>query len=56
MLKVGMTVKFRQENPDEIGTRYTIIWIDGNHAQIEFICDWTIRPSQVVCLSEIEQA
>jgi hypothetical protein len=36
-IKPGDIVKYKDELPDEIGTRYTVIWVDSPRAQIEYI-------------------
>lgn len=53
-IKLGDTVKYAQENPDEIGTRYKILELADNTALIEYICNWNIRPTCYRSLIELE--
>jgi hypothetical protein len=45
LIKLGDTVKYAQENPDEIGTRYKVLEVSEDIVLIEYVCNWNIRPT-----------
>ena len=54
-MKIGDTVKFIEDlYPDENGTRYKVIEINGDRAIIEFVCDLPIPPQSIAKISELE--
>jgi hypothetical protein len=54
-MEIGDTVKFIDGlYPDEKGTRYKVLEINGDRAFIEFICDLPIPPQSVAKTSELE--
>jgi hypothetical protein len=55
-IKPGDIVKYKNELPDEIGSRYIVIWVDSPRAMIEYVpVNWINIPLQyVVNLSELE--
>lgn len=54
-MKIGDTVKFLDGlYPDEKGSRYKVLEINGDRAVIQFICDLPIPPQSVAKISELE--
>jgi hypothetical protein len=60
-MKVNDVVKYsRPQNEDEEKFRFRVLEIhrdvENPRAHIQLICDWRIKPIEVVALSDIESA
>lgn len=54
-MEIGDIVKFMDNlYPDEVGTRYLVVEINGDRAIIEFICDMPIPPQSTAKICELE--
>jgi hypothetical protein len=54
-MEIGETVKFIDGlYPDEKGSKYKVIEMNGDRAVIVFICDLAIPPQSIAKISELE--
>jgi len=49
-------VKYSNPQQGEADIRFVLREINGDRVLIELICDWSIRPTEVVAISEVCKA
>jgi len=52
-MKIGDTVKYSRPAAGEEDLRFALLEANGDRVAIQLICDWTIKPIEVVSNSEI---
>lgn len=55
-MKINDIVKYSKPQKGEEDIRFTLREINGDRVLIEMICDWTIKPTETVAISEVCKA
>lgn len=55
-MKINDIVKYSKPQQGEEGIRFVLREINGDRVLIELICDWAIKPTEVVAVSEVCKA
>ena len=55
-MKINDLVKYSKPQKGEEDIRFVLREINGDRVIIELICDWAIKPTEVVALSEVCKA
>lgn len=55
MIEVGQIVKYRERAGDETGAeRYMVLEVNGDRCFIQYICDWTFKPTSLARTADLE--
>ena len=55
-MKINDIVKYSKPQKGEEDIRFVLREINGDRVLIELICDWAIKPTEVVAISEVCKA
>ena len=55
-IKINDIVKYRKPQKGEEDIRFVLREVNGDRVLIEMICDWTIKPTETVTISEVCKA
>ena len=55
-MKANDIVKYSKPQKGEEDIRFVLREINGDRVLIELICDWAIKPTEVVAISEVCKA
>ena len=55
-MKVNDIVKYSKPQQGEGNIRFLLREINGDRVLIEMICDWAIKPTEVVAINEVCKA
>ena len=55
-MRINDIVKYCKPQKGEEDIRFVLREINGDRVLIELICDWTIKPTEVVAISEVCKA
>jgi hypothetical protein len=55
-MKLNDVVKYSKPQKGEEGLRFILREINGDRVLIELICDWAIKPTEVVAIGEVCKA
>ena len=55
-MKTNDIVKYSKPQKGEADIRFVLRELNGDRVLIELICDWAIKPTEVVAISEVCEA
>jgi len=55
-MKINGIVKYSTPQKGEEDIRFVLREINGDRVLVELICDWAIKPTEVVAISEVCKA